>query len=58
MKVKFLLIDNRAYESRADTYSKEQVEQMLTAIEEDFEMRVEGRYVCKGSEVKAVILEI
>ncbi|PJN48782.1 hypothetical protein PAEAM_56440 [Paenibacillus sp. GM1FR] len=57
MKVKFLLKDNRAYESRADTYSKEQVEQILMAIEKDFEMRVEGKYVCKGNEVKALVIE-
>ncbi|MCM3134590.1 hypothetical protein M3629_17510 [Paenibacillus polysaccharolyticus] len=57
MKVTFLLKDNRAYESRADTYGKEHVEKMLTSIENDFEMRVEGEYMCKGSEVRAIILK-
>ncbi|WP_167434056.1 hypothetical protein [Paenibacillus silvae] len=47
MKVKFLLKDGRAMESRTDTYGREHIEKMLIAIENDFEMRVEENIYVK-----------
>ncbi|MBD8839923.1 hypothetical protein IFU39_19090 [Paenibacillus sp. CFBP 13594] len=57
MKVKLLLKDGRGMVSRTNDYAKEHIEAMLVSIESDFDIYVEGNYVCKGNEVKALVAE-
>lgn len=58
MKVKIILKDGRGMASRTSDYGREHIDGMLMSIENDFDMYVEGNYVCKGSEVKSLIVEL
>ncbi|WP_405130537.1 hypothetical protein MHB43_23715 [Paenibacillus sp. FSL H8-0317] len=57
MKVKILLKDGRSIVSRTSDYEREQIDGMLMSIQSNFDMYVEGSYICKGNEVKKLTVE-
>lgn len=56
MELSLLLKDGRLMKSRTNSYTMEDLEKVLKAVSDNYELIIDGNYVAHGKNVKSLII--